>query len=268
MLSQDEQHWLASLLSEDAADQNANTQPHTVDDDEDEDEIPIPKSLWISLLEAAESFDEDEEDGHWDAMDGEVDKAPFAVPNGMNGSSSSSQSPAAEQLRSLLSRTYDDEGVRSSIFVSIKDVLSQAVSAASAGGNGEAAAGDLAELVGFEHLELVGSLLEDPAGVLSALDGNVRIREVAASRRWLTDSSSHSTAHIASAGSCCHLRNARLSTLFRPFILRSTTRARPETLHARLASDSPEQRRSAASQSLAASCTARCTCTRTSSTSW
>ncbi len=92
-----------------------------------------------------------------------------------SGSSSAGARTAARRLQSHLSSAYADASLRQSIQASLLDVLSRATSTSSSSGGGaeakEAAAGELAELLGFDHLDLVSEVLEHASECESALRG-------------------------------------------------------------------------------------------------
>ncbi|KDN48882.1 Sec63-domain-containing protein [Tilletiaria anomala UBC 951] len=145
MLCQIEVAWLEGLIASAPAnvdDYMALTSQNNGSENQDDgfEGSSIPRSLWLDLLDAAVALEE------------------FPVHE-------ESSVSAADALSLHLTATYPEETTRETILSSVCGVLEKATASTSAR---ESAAGELAELLGYEHVELVTRLLENPKEVVSS----------------------------------------------------------------------------------------------------
>lgn len=112
-----------------------------------EQDEPLPQSLWLRLLSADEAPEEHDD-----------------------GARLAPESTAGDELQQHLASTFPDEAARSSIRSSVREVLLRCTQPGAGAAVKEAAAGELAELLGFEHLDLISHVLENPYAVLPVLD--------------------------------------------------------------------------------------------------
>ena len=136
-----------------------------------EDYVPPPRSLWQDIWSLQGTEEQDyasllsSEEQH---REKEEQEEPIAGPS----HSTAAASPRLNSIASLvplLETTYAEIATRQSIRASLVDVLTRILSSDTH--SKDAAAEELAELLGFEHLDLVADVLQHPDEAIQALLG-------------------------------------------------------------------------------------------------
>lgn len=147
---------LESLRQSISSTSTASNRVHSTDysdqEDEDEDEITSSASLWRDLLRVASEIEEDQEEHQ------------FQQQQRATQSSDSTQNSPSSKLLNHLNDTFHDEPLQPSMIDSILSLLDSDKSQ-------DDVSISLAELVGFEQLDLVTELMADRTQVVRHLKG-------------------------------------------------------------------------------------------------
>lgn len=159
---------LESLRQSISSISTASNRVHSTDysdqEEEDEDEITSSASLWRDLLRVASDLEEEEE-----MEEHQLQQQQRAT----QSSDSTSNSPSSKLLNHL-NDTFHDESLQTSMIDSILSLLESDKSQ-------DDVSISLAELVGFEQLDLVTELMAERKQVVSQLKGG---RQMVSWLRW------------------------------------------------------------------------------------